>query len=150
MAAVFFACETGLMAQEPAPAKNSVPPADETSRPVRHRSPEAIKKARLKRLQKEIAVTPDQEAKIKPVINTYVDALESVRDDATLDRKSRHQKTAALRAQYEGDLNAVLTEEQRQKLADIKASRLAKRRALREGRSMEPATETTTPGRLAD
>ncbi len=109
---------------------------------ARRRSPEASKRAKLTRLKKTIDLTADQETKATPLISTYVDSVNAVRQDASLQPKERRQKLAALRKQYDGDLDALLTDEQRQKLASLKAERLAKLRAARAARASSANTTT--------
>ena len=104
----------------------------------RARNPEASKRAKLTRLRNTVALTADQENKAQPIISKYVDDLQAVRDDSQLQPKERRQKLAALRRQYQSDLDGILTEEQRQKLATIKAERLAKRRAAKTGAVPNP------------
>ncbi len=112
------------------------------SKPPRPRNPEASKRAKLTRLKKTIDLTAEQESKAKPTISTYVENVNAVRQDASLQPKERRQKLSALRKQYDADLNALLTDEQRQKLASIKAERLAKLRAARAARASSPDTAT--------
>jgi hypothetical protein len=115
--------------------------------PPRHYNPEASKRAKLTRLRKTLNLTPDQESKAKPLIDKYVNDTKSLREDLSLQPKEKRLKLAALRKQYNSELDTILSEEQRQKLATIKAERLAKLRAGRAAAKTKtetsPAPETT-------
>ena len=108
-------------------------------------SPEAIKRAKLTNLKKDVGLTAEEEAKVKPIIDRFVDGVQAAKHDPALDSRAKHQQFAALRERYNAELDEVLTADQQQKLASLKAQRLAR---LRTGRvkSATPAEaqESTT------
>ena len=80
---------------------------------------DSVKAARLTRLKRQVDLTPDQEAKAKPIIDKYVDDRH-----ATTDRT----KLPALKTQFDSDINAILTPEQRKKLTVAQAATAEKLR----------------------
>ena len=73
----------------------------------RSMNPESIKRAKLTRLTKDVALTDEQTTKVKPIIDAYVNELQAVKNDVTLDSRSKRQKLSELRQRYEKDLDAV-------------------------------------------
>ena len=77
-------------------------------------SPDTAKAARLTLLKSQVDLTPDQEAKAKPIIDKYVDDRNAT--------KGEWAKLVALKAKFDRDINAILTPEQQKKLAEAKAA----------------------------
>ena len=61
---------------------------------------------------------------MKPIIDRFVDTVQAARHDPSLDSRARRQQLATLREQYNTELDAVLTPDQQQKLASLKAQRI--------------------------
>jgi Spy/CpxP family protein refolding chaperone len=137
-----FAQSTVVTAQPPVAAQ-AAPPA----RPKRNVNPESVKRAKLTRLRKDVALTDDQATKVRPIIDAYVNDLQAIKTDASLDSRTKRQKMSAVRQKYDGDLDGVLTVEQQQKLASIKEERRARLRAARTGSTsvLEPVGSTPAP-----
>ena len=68
---------------------------------------------------------------ITPIIDSYVTAVQNAKNDASLDSHARRLKLSDLRKRYDSDVDALLKPEQQQKLASIKAERLARLRGAR-------------------
>jgi len=100
-------------------------------RPARTRNPESIKRAKLTRLKKDVALDEQQVQAATPIIDTYVTEVQNVKNDATLDSRARRLKLSELRKRYDSDIDALLTPEQQQKLASIKAERRARLRGAK-------------------
>ena len=96
-------------------------------------NPESIKRAKLTRLKKDVALTDEQATKVKPIIDAYVNEIQAIKSDTSLDSRSKRQKLSELRQRYESDLDAVLNAEQQQKLASVRAERRARLRDARTG-----------------
>jgi Spy/CpxP family protein refolding chaperone len=110
---------TGLIANAASP--DATPAATATTK---HKvSLDSIKAARLTRLKKQVDLTPDQEAKAKPIIDKYVDDRHATNGDRT--------KLPALKTQYDSDINAILTPEQQKKLTAAQAATAEKLKAAR-------------------
>jgi flagellar basal body L-ring protein FlgH len=125
--------------QQQAPAQVASP--QKSKRTV---DPESIKRAKLTRLRKDVALTDDQAIKVKPIIDTYVNEAQAIKADASFDSRSKRQKLAEARQKYDSDLAGVLDIEQQQKLASIKEERRARLRAARASKT-SAAIEPTGP-----
>lgn len=106
-------------------------------------SPDALKRTRLNRLKKDVALTPDEEAKAKPIVDKFVDDAQGIKNDTSLDSRTRRQHLADRRKQYDHDIDEVLTTDQREKLASIKSERLSRLRAGRTKASAETPQAST-------
>jgi Spy/CpxP family protein refolding chaperone len=113
----------------------------------RNVNPESIKRAKLTRLRKDLALTDDQATKVRPIIDAYVNDLQAIKAEASLDSRTKRQKISAVRQKYDGDLDGILTVEQQQKLASLKEERRARLRAARASSTsaLEPAGSTPAP-----
>ena len=75
-------------------------------------SVETKKRNRLNKLKSQVNLTPEQENKIVPVIDKYVDQTTAIKTDSSLDPTAKKAQLKALRTQYNTDVNRVLTPEQ--------------------------------------
>lgn len=131
-----------LLGQDTVSGKS--PPAVDTAVKAKRKiSPDALKRTRLKRLKKDVALTPDEEAKAKPIVDKFVDDAQGIKNDTSLDSRTRRQHLADRRKQYEHDIDEVLTTDQREKLASIKSERLGRLRAGRTKASAETPQAST-------
>jgi hypothetical protein len=110
-------------------------------RSARTRNPESIKRAKLTRLKKDAALDEQQVQSATPIINTYVTEVQNVKNDASLDSRARRLKLSELRKRYDSDIDALLTPEQQQKLASIKAERRARLRGAKSVSKTSQASE---------
>ena len=123
--------------QVPAPAKLK-----------RSANPESIKRAKLTRLRKDVALTDDQATKVKPMIDAYVNDMQSIKTDASLDSRTKRQKLSEVRRKYDTDLDGVLDTEQQQKLASLKEERRVRLRAGRTSKAspvLDSSGSTSAP-----
>jgi len=140
---VAFAQSTGSAVEQQA-SSEIAPPAKQK----RSVNPESIKRAKLTRLRKDVALTDDQTTKVKPLIDAYVTEMHAIKADASLDSRTKRQKFAEVRQKYDSDLDGVLNTEQQQKLASLKEERRARLRAARTGKAsaaLEPSGATAAP-----
>jgi Spy/CpxP family protein refolding chaperone len=135
-----FAQSTDAAPQPPANSEQSAP-----AKPKRTVNPESIKRGKLTRLKHDVSLTDEQAEKAKPLIDTYVDAVQSIKADATLDSRTKRQKLSEARQHYDSDLNGVLNPDQQQKLASLKEDRREKLRNARAGKS-DSTSEPAAPG----
>jgi protein CpxP len=92
--------------------------------PAKHKpSPDAVKAARLTRLKNQVGLTADQEAKVKPIIDQYVDDRLAANGDRA--------KLVPLKTKYDSDINAILTPDQQKKLAASQSASIEKMKAAR-------------------
>ena len=126
-------------------ASSQVAPPAKLKRSV---NPESVKRAKLTRLRKDVALTEDQATKVKPIIDAYVNDMQAIKTDASLDSHTKRLKFSEVRRKYENDLDGVLNTEQRQKLASLREERRARLRAARNGKAsaaIEPSGATAVP-----
>lgn len=131
----------------PSAAPQASSPDAPAAKPKRSFNPESIKRAKLTRLRKDVALTDDQATKVKPIIDAYVNDIRAIKSDASLDSRTKRQKISEVRQKYDNDLEGVLNTEQQQKLASLKEERLAKLRAARTSKTsaLEPSGATAVP-----
>ena len=122
-----------------APAESIGAPAP--ARAKRRVNPEGIKRAKLTSLRKDVSLTAEEETKVKPIIDRFVDAVQAARHDSSLDSRARRQQLATLREQYNTELDAVLTPDQQQKLASLKAQRISRLRSGRANSATKPEAQ---------
>ena len=123
---------TGLIANAASP--DATPAATATTK---HKvSLDSIKAARLTRLKKQVDLTPDQEAKAKPIIDKYVDDRQAANGDRA--------KLGALKTQFDTDINGILTPDQQTKLAASKNAALEKMKAARAKKAAAGASSSPT------
>jgi Spy/CpxP family protein refolding chaperone len=102
-------------------------------------SPDAVKAARLTRLKNQVTLTADQEAKAKPIINQYVDDRQAANGD--------HAKLVALKTKFDSDIDAILTPDQKQKLATAKSAMAEKMKAARAAKKGAGAAASPSPAK---
>jgi hypothetical protein len=111
-------------------------------------NPESIKRAKLTRLRKDVALTDEQVEKVKPIIDVYVNDMEAIKSDASLDSRARRHKFSEVRQKYDIALLGVLDTQQQQKLASIQEERRARLRAARTGKvstTLQPTGSAAVP-----
>ncbi len=100
--------------------------------PAHHKfTPDTFKAARLTRLKNQVGLTPDQEAKAKPIIDQYVDALFAA--------KGNKAKQKDLRAKYESDIYGILNPDQQKQFAAAEKESKAKMKAARAAKAAKQA-----------
>jgi hypothetical protein len=92
-------------------------------------SPDALKKRELTMLRKSITLTPDEENKVTSIISNYVDAVQSVKTDASTTTAEKRVKRKELHDQYIDNIKAVLTPDQAKAWETANAERIARLRA---------------------
>jgi Spy/CpxP family protein refolding chaperone len=70
-----------------------------------------------------LGLTADQKAKLQPIIDDEVKQINAVRDDNSLTMEQKQTKVDQIRQSGFPKIQAILTPEQRQKLADMQAQR---------------------------
>jgi hypothetical protein len=111
--------------------------------PVKKRtaSPEALKKRELTMLRKSVTLTPDEESKVTPIISNYVDAVQSVKNDAATTTAEKRAKRKELHDQYITNIKAVLTPDQAKTWEAANAERIVRLRAKKPN---SPAADSTS------
>ena len=81
------------------------------------------------KMMRALNLTDAQKAKLKPIMEAQRDKMKTLREDTTLDRKAKTTRMKAMREEMETKVNAILTPDQREKLAEMKAKMKAERKA---------------------
>jgi protein CpxP len=74
---------------------------------------------RVDMLAKQLNLTDDQKQKLLPILTEQREKMKSIRDDTSLSRDDRFQKMRDLRQDTDNKINPILTDEQKQKYADM-------------------------------
>lgn len=69
---------------------------------------------------KELNLTPDQQSQIKALIQANAPAQKAIREDASLTREQKQEQMKAIHAKTQTAIEAVLTPEQKTKLAALR------------------------------
>lgn len=77
--------------------------------------------SRLEWMTKELNLTDDQQAKMKPVLADEMKQMKSVRDDTTLTQDQKRDKMKEIHQSTDSQVNDILTPDQQKKYADLKA-----------------------------
>jgi hypothetical protein len=105
-------------------------PATAASTPKRRSvSVDSLKKRELTMLRKSVTLTSDEETKVTPIISNYVDAVQTVKTDASTTTAEKRAKRKELHDQYITNVKAVLTPDQAQAWETANAERIARLRA---------------------
>jgi Spy/CpxP family protein refolding chaperone len=129
---------TGLIANAASPDATPATPAASVT--TKHKvSLDSIKAARLTRLKNQVDLTPDQQAKAKPIIDKYVDDRHATNGD--------RKKLPALKTKYDSDINAILTPEQQKKLAAAQSATMEKLKAARAAKAAAAASASPPPAK---
>ena len=78
---------------------------------------------KLQRLSSELNLTEDQKAKIKPILQNQVAQAKTVQDDTSLSTDAKQAKMKEIKASTTQQMNEILTPDQQQKLAAMKAEK---------------------------
>ncbi len=107
-----------LLAQD-----QSAPPAASAQRPAHVPNP----RHQAKKMAKALGLTPDQVAKIEPILADRDQQVQSLRSDTTLAPSDRKAKMHGIRQDSDSRIEAVLTDTQKQQYEQIKQNRKANR-----------------------
>jgi protein CpxP len=132
---LFATLSTALIANAASPDASSAVGATTKHKP----SPDAVKAARLTRLKNQVGLTADQEAKVKPIIDKYVDDRQATNGDRA--------KLVALKTKFDSDINAILTPDQQKKLAESKSATGEKLKAARAKKAAAGALSSPSPSK---
>jgi Spy/CpxP family protein refolding chaperone len=76
--------------------------------------------ARLQKLGKELNLTDDQKAKLKPILQSQGDDWRAVHNDASMTPQQKRMKMKEIHDKYAPQINEVLTPEQQAKWKQMK------------------------------
>jgi Spy/CpxP family protein refolding chaperone len=82
---------------------------------------------RMEKMKKDLALTEAQSSQLKTMNEGYRSKFESLKKNESLDRSAKNEQFKALRQQHKGELKNVLTQEQIQKLDEMKKDKGGRR-----------------------
>jgi Spy/CpxP family protein refolding chaperone len=88
-------------------------------------APQSGPRSQIQNMIDKLNVTPDQKAKLDPILDVDAKQVRALRGDATLSDEDRQKKTAAIRADTDTKIKPILTAEQWTKLQELRAERKA-------------------------
>lgn len=80
----------------------------------------------LQAMSKELNLTDDQKAKLKPIMTSQLEEMQAVHNDASLTKEQRRSKMMAIGQKYHPQIAAVLTPEQQAKWKAMKQEQMEK------------------------
>ena len=102
------------------------------------RTPQERAKARTEHMTKELALSPDQQAKVEAINLKYADQVEAVRSEREAERTAKREAAKAMHDAHDAEMKAVLTADQYTKWVakkqEAKAKHMEKRKQMREER----------------
>ena len=113
-AALFFAFSVTTRARD-AGTQQSNPQAQTES--GTHQGQHA---SRLEWLSKELNLTDDQQAKLKPILEEKSKQMKATREDSTLTQDQKSEKMKQIHESTHSQINGILTPEQQKKFAQLK------------------------------
>ncbi len=97
-------------------------------------TPEQRIEKHMKRLNKHLALTSDQQIKVKDIVTAKVNGMEELRNNGK-DKKANRPARKSIRQTFDKDLTAVLNADQLKKYEAWKAEKKAKRQAKKGAKS---------------
>lgn len=116
--------------QQP-PAATTSQDAPSTTQPQHAPNPQR----QAKRMAKKLALTPDQESKLEPILAERQQQIESTRSDTTLAPKDKRVRLRSIRQESEAKIELILTDAQKQQYEQMKQSRKANKQQQQGGAS---------------
>lgn len=115
-----------------APFQDMPPPGDNTTAaPGQHAMPDPQKQT--ERLTRKLQLTPDQAAKIEPILQNRQQQMQQLRADASSSPHDQHQKMRALKQDTDSQIEAILTDSQRQQYQQMQQEAVQHRRDNKQG-----------------
>lgn len=88
-------------------------------------APQSAPRSQIQNMVDKLEVTPDQKAKLDPILDVDAKQVRALRADSTLSDEDRQKKTAAIRAETDAKIKPILTAAQWTRLQELRAERKA-------------------------
>ncbi len=92
----------------------------------------------LERLSKELNLTDDQKAKVKPILDEQTKQMHATQDDTSLSQEQKRDKMKQIHQTTHSQINEILTPEQQKKFAALKEQQKEHREGSKESPSEQP------------
>jgi Spy/CpxP family protein refolding chaperone len=89
----------------------------------------------LQKLSKRLQLTADQQSKIGAILQDRQQQVQSIRGDSSLKPADKRDKLKSLMESSQGSISAVLTDQQRQRWADMREKMMERREAKQDGQA---------------
>jgi len=83
---------------------------------------------RLDWLSKELNLTDEQKAKVKPILDDQEKQMHAIRDDNSLNQEQKHEKMMKIHETTHSQINANLTPDQQKKFAELKEQHMGQQK----------------------
>lgn len=131
--ALSLASTTVVMAQ---PLQDTAAPTDATSTAPSHHAPDLQRQ--IARLSRKLQLTPDQAARIEPILQNRQQQMQQLRADNTLAPRDRRAKMRAIMQDSNTQLQAVLTDSQKQQYQQMQQQAMQQRQARKNSSGGDP------------
>jgi protein CpxP len=92
----------------------------------------------LERLSKELNLTDDQKAKVKPILEEQTKQMKTMREDSTLTEDQKREKMKLIHQSTHSQINDILTPEQQKKFEQLKEQQKAHHEGNKPDESKQP------------
>ena len=92
----------------------------------------------LERLSKELNLTDDQKAKVKPILEEQTKQMHATQEDSSLTQEQKHDKMKQIHETTNLQISDILTPEQQKKFAALKDQQKEHREGSKESPSEQP------------
>lgn len=114
----------------------AVPVLAQDSAPASHGQGQHMNpQEQLQKLSKRLQLTADQQSKIGAILQDRQQQVQSIRGDSSLKPADKHAKLKALMDSTQNSISAVLTDQQRQRWADMREKMMERREAKQNGQA---------------
>jgi periplasmic protein CpxP/Spy len=91
-----------------------------TARPALAQEHHATAESRLEEMSKQLNLTDDQKAKLKPILQDEAQQMQAVHNDASLSQDQKKAKAKEIHEAFKPQINNVLTPDQRKQWEEMK------------------------------
>jgi Spy/CpxP family protein refolding chaperone len=89
----------------------------------------------LKRMTKQLKLSDDQQAKVKPILEEQRNQMQQLRSDSSLSQDEKMGKMRELRQQSSSQIKALLNDQQQKKFDEVQKKRQEKWQSRQSGKS---------------
>jgi Spy/CpxP family protein refolding chaperone len=134
-------CGPAGVAQDQSPAATTRTPPSAAAAPAKRTHP----KREIKRLVTQLSLTPDQQTKLEPIVQSRDQRINDVNANTTLPEEQKEIKIRAIRQECDGQIEGVLTNTQKQQYKEMKQNRESKRKGAESQPMASPPPSARSP-----
>lgn len=120
------------------PARAQSGGSQESNPPAQSAAHQDRRGNRLDWLSKELNLTDEQKAKVKPILEDQQKQMQALRADTSLSQEQKHEKMMQLHETANSQINGVLTPDQQKKFAQLKEQHMGPRKGNNPDESKQP------------